>query len=404
MIRHILRMVWNRKTSTALVLIEILISFLVVFAVTSFGVFFFQNARKPMGYEVKDVWYLYFRPANTQDESEEAIQTRRSLEELVYRELDSFDRIEQVSVIHPPPYRGWTNSTSWDVGDRKFRSELIWGSPEAREVLSLDIVEGRWFQEGDDQLAWKPVVINRKLAEEIFGAGEVLGHTVKDVDPEDPPEEQEEWRAIGVISDFRKAGEFKAPRNVTMHYLQPGSEDCRVFFLAFRVMPGTPAQFEEEILDRLQALAPSWSFSIKSLENEREDYRRTNLMQLLLASTVAGFLLLMVALGLLGVLWQTVTQRTQEIGVRRAKGAPAQKIHVQILGELMAVTGLAVVLGTLLLIQLPLTGWFDFLKPEVTLPAFLLAVTVMFGLTLISGLYPSWLATRVLPAEALHYE
>ena len=69
---------------------------------------------------------------------------------------------------------------------------------------------------------------------------------------------------------------------------------------------------------------------------------------------MAGFLLLMVALGLTGVVWQNVTQRIREIGLRRAKGARIENIHRQILGELVVMTSLALLVGVLLVAQVPL--------------------------------------------------
>ena len=63
------------------------------------------------------------------------------------------------------------------------------------------------------------------------------------------------------------------------------------------------------------------------------------------AGIVAVFLLLMVVLGLTGVLWQNVTQRTPEIGLRRAMGAPPGRHPRQILGELLVITTMAVSWG-----------------------------------------------------------
>src|SRR5262249_38996297 len=60
---------------------------------------------------------------------------------------------------------------------------------------------------------------------------------------------------------------------------------------------------------------------------------------------VAGFLLLMVALGLTGVVWQNVTQRVREVGLRRAKGARIEDIHRQILGELAVMTSFALIVA-----------------------------------------------------------
>ena len=93
---------------------------------------------------------------------------------------------------------------------------------------------------------------------------------------------------------------------------------------------------------RLQAAAPEWSFKITALEDMRAANHRERLAPVIVAGTVSAFLLLMVALGLTGVLWQNVTQRMREIGLRRAKGATAGHIHRQILGEVAVMTSFAV--------------------------------------------------------------
>ena len=56
MIRHLLKLVWNRKRSNALMILEICVSFLVVFVVATLGLFFLDNYRLPLGFEWKNVW------------------------------------------------------------------------------------------------------------------------------------------------------------------------------------------------------------------------------------------------------------------------------------------------------------------------------------------------------------
>ena len=77
---------------------------------------------------------------------------------------------------------------------------------------------------------------------------------------------------------------------------------------------------------------------------------------MLVIALVAGFLAIMVALGLTGVLWLAVTRRTREIGLRRAKGATRGDIRFQILGEIVILTSFALLPGVLLALQLPLVG------------------------------------------------
>ena len=80
---------------------------------------------------------------------------------------------------------------------------------------------------------------------------------------------------------------------------------------------------------------------------------------------VAAFLMLMVALGLLGVLWQNVTQRTREMGLRRAKGAAKVDVQRQILAEIGVMTSLALLAGVLVAIQFPLLDIIYFVEPHV---------------------------------------
>ena len=107
-------------------------------------------------------------------------------------------------------------------------------------------------------------------------------------------------------------------------------------------------------------------------------------------------------LGLTGVMWQNVTRRTREMGLRRAAGAARSSIHRQIVGEVIITAGFGVALGVLLALQLPL------LVPNARFGVVLAAVAVsaVFMLVLAAGcgLYPGWTATRIHPAEALHYE
>jgi putative ABC transport system permease protein len=124
----------------------------------------------------------------------------------------------------------------------------------------------------------------------------------------------------------------------------------------------------------------------------------------ILGGVIASFLIIMVALGLSGVLWQTVTRRTSEIGLRRALGATGGQVNVQILIEVALLSTLAVVIGVVVAVQLPLLGVFRLVSGSAFTIGLVASLATIYGLTLLCGLYPSWLAGRVQPAQALHYE
>jgi putative ABC transport system permease protein len=168
--------------------------------------------------------------------------------------------------------------------------------------------------------------------------------------------------------------------------------------------PGTPASYEQEVLARLGPLVPGWSFEVTPLAQYRQTRLRISLAPLVIAGVIAFFLLLMVGLGLLGVLWQNVTRRTRELGLRRASGARRAAIHRQILLELVLVTSLALAPALVLVLQLPLLGLLGGLQPSVFAAAVVTALVAIYLLSLVCGLYPSWIAVRSEPAEALRWE
>jgi putative ABC transport system permease protein len=143
------------------------------------------------------------------------------------------------------------------------------------------------------------------------------------------------------------------------------------------------------------------------MANLRETNFRESLQPVMVFAIVAGFLLLMVALGLTGVLWQNVTQRIREIGLRRAKGATIVNVRRQILAELSLLTTMALVVGVALVAQvplLPLPQMLSVIPGYVFTAALALSVLAMYLLTIGCAWYPSRLATRIQPADALHYE
>jgi len=177
--------------------------------------------------------------------------------------------------------------------------------------------------------------------------------------------------------------------------------------LQIRMRPGTTAAVEEALLRRLRALAPSWSFTLQPVAALRESMLRQSIVPLAIVTVVAGAMLLMVALGLTGVVWQNVTQRMREFGLRRAQGATGAGVGRQVIAELMVMTSFAIAAACVLLLQIPLLP----LPPEIAVvrrPVFvsgvLAAIVAVYSVTMLCAWYPSRLATRVPPADALRYE
>lgn len=400
MMRHLLKLVWNRKRTNALLILEIFFSFLVVFVVGTLGIFFWSNYRRPLGFEWENVVAVVIDTQQRSDDTHtpEQVETFARL----LREVQTLDPVEAAAGSMGAPFELGTYTGVRDFGQRPIEFNFNEVTQDLDKVMRLEVVRGRWFQPADAALAWQPVVIDEDFARVVFGDEDPVGKRFGD-----PLEEigERERRVIGVVRDYRSGGELAGVANYMFELKRVGHpEDRPAGSLLVRLRPGTPAQFEEELVERLQAVAPEWSFEARPLWQLRESAFRFRLSPVIAGAVVAFFLLLMVGLGLLGVLWQNLLQRTREIGLRRAAGASRAEVHRQIVLEQLLVTTLGVLLGTVLVLQIPVLDLVGFIRPGVFAGGILLAIAAMYLLTAVCVLYPSMMASRIHPAEALRYE
>lgn len=406
MIRHLFKLVWKRKRTNALIILEIFFSFLVVFVVATLGAFFWNNYRQPLGYSYENVWRVAVDSGEMEGHGEPdaaalaAMAAKLRVFERLIREVEALEPVESAAAAMVSPFDqgGWTSRTGINGKEVDMESNAV--THGFAEAMGLQVVAGRWFQEADEALAWDPTVIDQDLARTVYGDEDPVGRPFGEPAPGEKPK-----RVIGVVSDFRKSGELSAQTNFMfqlMRLSEPSWFQPRG--LMVRIRPGTPAQFEEELTALLQGVAPEWSFQIKPLSQVREARMKSVLTPLVAGGIVAFFLLLMVGLGLIGVLWQNLLQRTREIGLRRAAGATRSAVHRQVVLEQLILTTLGVLLGTVLVIQIPLLELIGFVSGATYAAGLLLSAASIYLLSAACALYPSTLASRVHPAEALRYE
>lgn len=417
MIRHVFKLIWNRKRTNFLMMTEIFVSFLVLFAVVALGVYTADNWRRPIGYSIDRVWNIGVDMKRASDDTFDA--TQQETVRQVMLALEEFPEVEASAGTMLAPYQFGSSSSAYQWRGRRIEYGVAEVTDEFKDLLGLQVVEGRWFGPEDDGQTYDAVVINRTMREDLFGTGEAIGQNLSNDRSPDGSEPERIRRVVGVVEAYREDGEFDGTRNYaiyrkTMAGGAPGPGELRGAGarranrpprnLLIRVAPGTTAAFEERLIKRLQAAAPEWSFEVETLASMRDSAIRFAVAPLVAVGLVAGFLMLMVALGLLGVLWQNVTQRTREIGLRRAKGAARADVQRQILGEIAVMTSLALLAGVLVAIQFPLLDIIYFVEPHVYAIGLAISVTAIYLLTLACAWYPSRMATRVEPAEALRYE
>jgi putative ABC transport system permease protein len=412
MIKHLLKLVWNRRRGNLLITLEIFACFLVLFATLAMIGHFVDNYKHPLGYDYENVWILGTTLSTLTDLVRDNDEEVKKYTLAFYQALKDMPEIEAVSVIGQAPYTTSWNSSQFEYRGKRVRSIQNRASDDLPQVLALEIVQGRWFSAEDDGLAWDPVVINRKLCQELFGDEFPLG---KDISVrQDPPQEaasghvelpassHREKRVVGIISDFRKDGEFSRPDTYLFHRSVPGRDGGWEWLI--RIRPGTTRAFQETLIHRLHSIHPDWSFEIDPVVDKRATMLQLQTAPMIAGGIVVSFLIVMVALGLVGIVWQDISRRTTEIGLRRALGAAASSIYHQILGELLVITSAGLLLGVLVVVQIPLLDLFGFLSASVYIYALVISLAVIYGVTLFCGLYPSRMATQVQPVEALRWE
>ena len=421
---HLLRLIWHRKRINLLIMIEVLLSFLVLTAVVTLAVFYWDNYRKPLGFVADNVWTVDVATNAYTGRGSEAVDSPStagrppSHQELLARFGGILGVVRDqpgvvaasLSLVTPYGDSGWQSSE--DINGRDIEYGVNMASDEFASVFEMELLQGRWFDRTDDAAAgFKPVVINQRMAREIFGDRNAVGQNIpRDKPPKDPEEARTNPpnRVVGIVRDFRKDGEFSPAGNFLFERFQLTSteeEGPMPQALVLRVRPGLRAgEFEEQLVKRLRAAAPDWSFKIEPLAQSRETALRTWIAPVIGAGVVAGFLLLMVALGLTGVLWLNVTQRTREIGLRRAKGATIGNIQRQIVAEVVVMTSLALIAGVAIIVQFPLLNLVGYVSSKVYAVSLVISVGSIYLLSIGCAWAPSRLASRVAPAEALRYE
>lgn len=410
MIGHYLKLVWNRRRANGLILAEILISFLVLCAIFGVVAYYAANWRRPLGFDYRNVWTLELDiPQDAVEDPVKRVQAL-ALSQRLLRTMNGVPHVEAASPMPNTPYSGSMSRSGITLADGSLMQFLSsQTTPAALQVLKLELVAGRWIEPGDDALAFTPHVITQDLARRLFGRDNPIGRTIygyKDGQKQTPDKSWQERRVVGVIRSYRKSGEFvDMPYAAFLPQTFTDSErGWAPWSYVIRVNPGTPAAFEETLLKAMHAEAPEWTFTLRPLELERERYIRSRLLPVAFGATLAGFLVLMVGMGLMGVLWQSVTRRTQELGLRRALGATAGAVRNQIIGEIVVLTAIALFVGSVLFLQLPMLGVLSFVGVGVFVSAIVASSLVIVPFVILCGLYPGWLATQVEPSRALQYE
>jgi putative ABC transport system permease protein len=397
MLRHLLKLTWKRKSRNLMLSLEILLAFAVVFGVAAFALRYWQLYREPIGFDGSDTWSVTIRTG------EDLGTMPADAYDTLRRGLQTLPEIRSIGFASYAPYRmsTWTADYKSPQTGAEVSTNVLEADDGFADAVGLKLVRGRWFNAQDEGAAVQPVVLDRRMAAAMFPGREALGVQF----PHTQDKVTRTLKVVGIIDTFRNRGPLATPTNFVMTRFAPLAGKSRLNVILLKVAPGTTRAFEAKLNRQLKLIRNDWTYEIAPLSSMRASLLKEHLVPLAIVGVIAAFMLAMVAFGLFGVLWQNTTRRIPEIGLRRAVGACAGDIYRQIVAEQLLLSSFAMVLGLVLLVQLPLTGALgEGLNWAVFIGAAALSMGVIYLLSLLCSLYPGWRASRLSPTEALHYE
>jgi putative ABC transport system permease protein len=282
------------------------------------------------------------------------------------------------------------------------------------QVRDYQIAEGSFFTQDDVTSQHRVVVLGSTVVTNLFGSTDPVGQTIKI--------NRQSFRVIGVFAAKGGSGlgsqdnVVVAPITAVWAYLSGGRGKNISQIVASASSPTTVTQAETELttilLQRHQISDPAQAdFQLQSQQDILNQATSISTALTLVLGAIAGISLVVGGIGIMNIMLVTVTERTREIGIRKAIGARWRDVLMQFLIEAMVLSGLGgalgIALGTLLAIEaphIPAIATSSFPPPVVSVPSVLLAFGVSVGIGLFFGIYPANRAARLHPIEALRHE
>lgn len=284
------------------------------------------------------------------------------------------------------------------------------------DTCNFVLKEGRGFTEDDFKKFRKVVVLDTDSAENLFQGENPIGKTIEI--------KKEPYIVIGIVTELR---EFELAINSIDDYYMYAEESAGSIYVPYATWP-IIYQFDEpqNIVIRVdntdnmtkagKACANILNANL-SAKNTEVKYRARDLMQQaqqiqeLSESTnmmliwIAGISLIVGGIGVMNIMLVSVTERTQEIGLKKAIGARKSRILAQFLTEAAVLTSLGGILGVVSGVSLAYgISYFSGTPVAISIPAAVGAVVFSMLIGIIFGVFPSYKAANLSPIEALRHE
>ena len=401
----------GNKVRSSLTVLGIVIGVAMVIGVSSIGRGLDDNVRDLVASIGSNVIFAYHLEPFTFGRMTEEMRTRKKL---TYEDALAIGQLPHVKAVAADiryfrPELG-VGSYSIKYQDRKVKNTILEGSTSsAKDVVDLHIAEGRWFSDSDDERRAQVSVLCHDTAQELFPSQSALGHEIN-IDGR-------LFMVIGVLEKIKSVfGGGKDPNDNRVFLplsvfktLHPELKDHWIMVKATS-HDDVPKAIDEmlELLRRRRKVSPDKpdNFGIFTSDSISEFWNQLTGALFVGMFAISSVGLIVGGVGVMNIMLVSVTERTREIGVRKAIGARKRDILLQFTLEAIILTMVGGVIGILL--GAAAVGIIPALWPS--LPAHMSMFWTIFGFTsaagvgLVFGIYPAWKAANLDPIEALRYE